>query len=117
MIDSIEPGEMKIGGKNYTFDVWIFGDGRVMQRDATLSSDNKVSVAEVQVILDNSLDMIALILGTGQKTSIEMSPEAKELLEKKKKIAVWDYPTDDAVKVFNDQLQKGQKIAAIMHLN
>ena len=36
---------------------------------------------------------------------------------KKKKIAIWDYSTEDAIKVFNEQLEKGQKMAAIFHLN
>ena len=117
MIESIEEGEIKISGKKYTFDVWIFGDGRVMQRDQTLSKDNKISTDEVQVILDNSQDIIAVVLGKGQKTEINMSDDAKKLLEKKKKIAVWDYSTGDAVKVFNEQIKKGKKIAAIFHLN
>ena len=117
MIDEVEEGMIKINGKKYTFDVWLFGDGRVMQRDMTLSKDNKISVEEVQVILDNSPDIVAIILGTGQKTHIGVSDEARKLLEKKKKIAIWDYNTEDAVKVYNDQISKGVKVAAIFHLN
>jgi len=117
MIDSVEPGEIKIGRCKYTFDVWIFGDGRVMLRDETLSKDNKISVEEVQVILDNSVDIVAIIIGSGQKTKIHISSEAKKFLEKKHKIAIWDYNTNDAVKVFNEQTKNGQKIAAIIHLN
>ena len=117
MIDAIEPGEIKVNGKKYTFDIWIFGDGRVMQRDATLSKDGKVSVDELTTVLDNSPEIVAVVIGSGQKTTIGISQEAKKLAEKKKKIAIWDYNTEDAVKVINEQLKNGQKIAAIIHLN
>jgi len=115
-IKSCEKGELNIDGTKYQFDVWIFSDGRVMQRDASLSKNNIIGMEEIQVILDNSQDLYAIILGNGQETHLSVD---REILKKlaKKQVPVWSYTTCDATVVFNKQVKEGKKVAAILHLN
>lgn len=59
-VDSIKDGEITVDGSNYKFSVWIFTDGRVMERQA-IESD-KVAVDEIDTMIGNSENLREIVI-------------------------------------------------------
>jgi hypothetical protein len=59
-VDSIKEGEISVDGSKYGFSVWIFTDGRVMERQAIKLE--KVAPDEIQTMIDNSEGLKEIVI-------------------------------------------------------
>ncbi len=59
-VDSIKDGEITVDGSKYSFSVWIFTDGRVMERQAIKS--DKVAVDEIETMIGNSENLKEIVI-------------------------------------------------------
>lgn len=92
-------------------DIVIYPDGRIENRYQHLTGDNHtVGKKEVARVLAGTA--ATLVVGTGQERTVQLSPEAAQILLTHR-IRYYLAPTPDAIKIFN-QLQPPK--AAIFHV-
>ena len=102
-IDHSQFGSITIDGKTYDYDVKIGLDGKVTKRKKKLSkqqygTSHIISEAEAKSVCEKGCDL--LIVGTGQEGNVRLSPEAEVYFDKKG-CKVLLYPTQEAIKSFN----------------
>ena len=108
-------GEVAVGGKVYTNDIWIRGDGKVKKRNKKLAKEqygtsHKIGPAELDKLCKGSPQTI--VIGMGQNGMAGLTPEGEAYLSTRG-IEVVCLPSAKAVKEFNRT--KGRK-AAIIHV-
>lgn len=107
-IDSIKQGEISVDGEKYAFDVWMFADGRVMERQAIDSS--KIASDEIQTIMDNSEGLQEVLIASVKE--IPVDKEAVELATGANVLLV-QCSLDEAMEFFNKE-SESKKIGAII---
>lgn len=84
-IDATSFGSITINGKTYDHDIVIKSGGELIKRKKKLSkkvygTSHKVSKGEIEFMLENKTSDI--IIGSGQYGVLELSDEAKKVLNK-----------------------------------
>jgi hypothetical protein len=107
-IDSVQHGEIVVDGEKYEFDVWVFTDGRVMERQAI--SRDKVAPDEVQTMIDNCEGLQELVIAGDKELPVDQ--EAIELATGKK-ILLAQCNLSELAEFFNKEAES-KKIGAIV---
>ncbi len=111
MIEGTGFGWIVIDGKRYNSDVLILATGEIKDRYENFSgSSHSLSKIEVDILLTGSPEVI--IVGTGQAGCLVIPKEIKDYI-KKKDVSCLQFPTPEAIKVFN---QEKRKKSALFHL-
>lgn len=114
-IDSTKFGEIVIDGKKY-HQVLIIGNS-VIERDyekleGLFGTSHKIGDWEVEELFKNSPEII--IIGTGQDGMMEVD---RSLYEKigNKNIELIITITPEAIKIYNEKIESGKRVNALIH--
>jgi len=110
-IDDYEFGEIEIEGKKYTDDVMIYSN-RVIS-NWKRKEGHSLYEEDIEEILRNPPDI--LVIGKGTQNRLRLLPETRRALEDKG-IIIEDKKTGRACKVFNDLVEEGKDVVAVLHL-
>jgi hypothetical protein len=107
-IENTTFGTITIDGKIFEHDVLIRLSGEVVKRKKKLSkkyygTSHVLSKEEAKFVFERGCD--ELIVGSGQKGNVRLSPEAAAFF-KKKDCKVLLQPTPDAIQIFNESHAK-----------
>jgi len=107
-IDSLKKGEISVDGNKYSFNVWLFADGRVMERQAIDSA--KIGSDEIQTMTDNIEGLQEIIIASENEMPVD-----KEAIEKATGASVLlvQCNLDEAMEFFNKEVDS-KKIGAIV---
>nr|MCK4930389.1 hypothetical protein [Nanoarchaeota archaeon] len=106
IINSTSFRSITIDNKEYPYDVWIFVDGSIKERNR----NHEFTIEEFEIITKGNPNI--LIIGTGQYGVVQIKEEVIKKAEEKGIELVID-KTPIAIKKFNEL--KDKKIAAAMH--
>ncbi len=110
MIEHYAFGRVTIDGAEYPFDV-ICHHGKV--RPWRREKGHKVSRKDLVSLVEEG--PAAIVFGTGAYGKMRLTGKARVYLEEQG-IEALSYPTEEAVKVFNDLERQGKDVAIAMHL-
>jgi hypothetical protein len=107
-IDSLKKGEVSVDGNKYTFNVWLFADGRVMERQAI--DGTKIAVDEIQTMMDNVDGLQEIVIASENELPVD-----KEAIEKATgaNVLLVQCNLGEAMEFFNKEVDS-KKIGAIM---
>lgn len=114
-IDEMGFGWIKVDGKKHRHDTVILPSGIVKRRKGgfLMFGSHSFKLKEFEGLLTEKVDII--IVGTGTDGVATLSEDAKNFLEKAG-IEWIALPSQNAVKKFNELIQCGRKVAAIIHV-
>jgi hypothetical protein len=107
-IDSFKYGEVIVKGKTYYSDVVVFWNGKVKMR----KKGHVFGIEEFVHILEKEPE--AVVLGTGVANMVRVTPEVKQLANRKGVKLFVDMP-GNAVDIFNGLIKDGKKAVAVIH--
>jgi hypothetical protein len=110
-INSSEFGEITIEGKTYAFDMYVCYNGEL--REAKLLERHLFSKEELSFLLKKNPEII--IIGTGQYGLVEVSKDVKKITSKRG-IELIKASTQEAIKKFNELVEKGRKVVGFFHI-
>lgn len=102
-------GSVTAGNKKYNHDVHVDPDGNIAPREG----DHKVSADEIRTVLKSNPEVI--VIGTGQFGCVKLSEEAVRVAEASG-VKVVRGRTPKAIKKFNELIDEGKRVAAIVHV-
>jgi hypothetical protein len=110
-IDLYQFGKIVIDGKVYTSDCLIFGDSI----DATWwrKQGHVLDPEDLQLVIEAKPAI--LVVGCGVPGLMKVSAETRQILHQEG-IELIDLGTGEAVTRFNELVEKGQNVAAALHL-
>lgn len=114
-IDGMGFGWIMINGKKHRHDVVIFPSGNVKRRKGgfLMFGSHTFKRKEFEELHTEKMD--ALIIGTGTEGVAVISEEARGFLEKTG-INLIVLPSLEAIKKFNELMECGKKVGAIIHV-
>jgi len=111
-IDHYSFGRMTVGGREFTSDLIIHPDGRIVNNWWRKEGHNLV-LEDIAGLLESFPNR--LIIGTGNSGVMAVEPRVLELC-RKRGIEVEALPTKEAVKRFNEAVKGNASLAACFHL-
>ncbi|ROQ91216.1 Mth938-like domain-containing protein [Desulfosoma caldarium] len=111
MIDGYRFGSMDIGGTTYQADLKIIGPQVIP--NWWRKEGHKVYVEDILDLLKAQPSV--LVIGRGSPGLMKPSDEVRRACQDKG-IELIDEPTQEAVRIFNDLVKAGKKVAAAFHL-
>jgi hypothetical protein len=108
-INSVKFGEIRVSGKDYYSDVFVFWDGKVELK----AKSHIICMDDMDFITKKKPD--ALVIGTGMQGVVKILPEVKEVLENRK-IKLFMDETPNAIDIFNGLKSRGKKVVGIFHV-
>lgn len=102
-------GSVTVDNKKFHHDVYVDPDGNIARREG----GHKVSADEIKSVLKSNPEVI--VIGTGQFGCVKLSEEAARGAEAHG-VEVFRARTPRAIKKFNEQVDEGKRIAAIVHV-
>lgn len=102
-------GSVTVGNKKFHHDIYVDPDGNIVPRE----SGHKVSAEEIRTILKSNPEVI--IIGTGQFGCVKLLAEATRVTEANG-VRVVRERTPIAIKKFNELVDEGKRIVAIVHV-
>jgi hypothetical protein len=114
-IDGMGFGWIIIDGRKHRHDVVIFPNGDVKRRRGgfLMFGSHSFKRKEFEELCAEKMDV--LVVGTGTDGVATISEEAKNFLEKTG-IALVVLPSLEAVKKFNELIERSKKVGAIIHV-
>jgi hypothetical protein len=114
-IDAMGFGWIIVDGKRHRHDVVIFPDGEVKRRKGgfLMFGSHTFKRKEFEELCMGKLDV--LVVGTGTEGVAKISEEARKFLENLR-ITLIELPSEDAIKKFNELVDKNGKVGAIIHV-
>lgn len=115
-MDNVKFGVMGIGGRKYRVrDVIIFPDGTVQRRkfDRWLASHHKYGKEDVEGLMIAGAETV--VVGTGIFSGVKLSDEMREY-SRNGNCKLVDLPSREAMQKFNDQVDSGNRIGALIHM-
>ncbi|KYK24800.1 hypothetical protein AYK26_02885 [Euryarchaeota archaeon SM23-78] len=106
IINSTSFKSITVDGKEYPYDIWIFADGTVKERNR----NHEFTLEEFETITKGGPEV--LIIGTGQYGVVKISEEVFKAAKEKAIEIIYD-KTPEAIKRFNEV--QGKKMAAAIH--
>ncbi len=108
-------GKIAVDGKVYDHDVVVYPSGRIERRKKWLSKEkhgtsHKLDPDELREYMVE--DFESLIVGTGFYGYLSLLPESRSLVRGKE---VYELPTAEAVKLFNE-VHRRKRVLAIFHV-
>ena len=110
-IDSYSFGVMKVNGIEYTSDLIIFPDK--IRSDWWRKQGHSLAIEDLDDVLDFKPEV--LVVGKGASGLMEMPASTEKLLQQAG-IEVLAESTGRAWALFNEQIEKGRKVAGAFHL-
>ena len=110
-VDSYQFGRIVIDGKAYSSDCLILGD--CVRADWWREEGHLLAVEDLQSVI--AARPSVLVVGCGASGLMRVTEKAKHLLEEND-IELVALDTHTAVKKFNELADKGENIAAALHL-
>jgi len=113
-IEALSFGVIKIDGRKIRRDVLIDGEGNLKLRRGGLFifGSHRIKRAEVE---EASKGARYLIVGTGIMGKAKLTPNAQNFLREKGLEAIV-LPSREAVRKFNELVDKGERVSAIIHI-
>lgn len=111
MIDSYQFGQIFIDGKDYYYDVMVDWQGKVEKW--WRKESHKVAPEDIKQALDLNPEVI--VIGTGDSGIAEVLAQTQEIILNKG-IGIFVGKTSEAVKRFNNHLNKNKKVVGLFHL-
>lgn len=108
-IEEYKFGSFRIDGKQYLDDIKIVS-GRV--KFWQTRERHILKIEEMKDLIESNPE--AIIIGTGASGFLQVSPEIRDEIMRKR-IPLFVDKTESACKLFNDFIQKGKRVAAILH--
>lgn len=108
-IESVEFGEILIGGKTYYSDVVVWKEGK----PGLLPKTHLVDLNLLRQLLKKKPDCV--VIGVGLRGTVKILPEVRELLEGRRTALFLDR-TENALQIYNGLLCLGRNPAGIMHV-
>ncbi len=108
-IDSTSFGKIVIDGQEYKYDVFVFADGSIRERQR----EHTISKEEIELLASPKPEFI--VIGTGQSGVAKVSAQARDLAQTKC-IHLMIAETPDAINLFNALSEQGKKAAGLFHL-
>lgn len=102
-------GRVTVGKKAFHHDVYVDPDGNLAPREG----GHRVSADEIRTILKSNPEVI--VIGTGQFGCVKLLEEAARVAEAHG-VKVVKERTPVAIKKFNELVDEGKRIAAIVHV-
>jgi len=114
-INSTKFGQIVIAGKKYS-QVLIIGE-KIIERDydklkKLFGTAHKIVDWEIDQLLSNNPEVI--VIGTGQDGLLEVDEEFKQQMADRG-IGVIIDKTPEALKIYNERIQAGQRTNALIH--
>ncbi len=103
-------GEIMVNGIRRDHDVMIFGDNLT---DWIRDEGHKVKLIDLKELVDKKPQII--VFGKGSEGKLEVAEEALDELDSLG-IEVFSYKTPESVDAYNDLVESGKKVAALLHL-
>ncbi len=107
-VDEYDFGRIIVDGKKYNHDVIVFWDGKIEKW--WRKEGHKVCVEDIEKILEKNPEII--VFGTGKYGVMKVGSDVKNLLQKEN-IKCIEKISDDAVKEFNEKVNKSKVVLAI----
>ncbi len=107
-IDSVKWGELKIDGKLYYSDMYVYWDGKAEMRKKSHLFDMDEFVKLLQK------DPKIIVVGTGFNGVVKVPEEVSQMAEDKK-VELFLETTPKAAEVFNAFAGEGKKVIAVLH--
>ncbi len=114
-IDRMGFGWIIVNGKKHRHDVVIFPSGAVKKRKGgfLMFGSHTFKREEFEELFKEKMDV--LIVGTGTNGVAKISEDAKSVIDKAK-VELMVLPSQEAVEKFNELIQCGKKVGAIIHV-
>lgn len=114
-IDGMSFGWIMVDGKKYRHDVVIFPSGKIKRRKGgfLMFGSHSFKRKEFEELCIEKADV--LVVGTGTDGVAKISGEAKDFLEKAETELIV-LPSSEAIKKFNELVECGKKVGAIIHV-
>lgn len=110
-IDSFHFGQIVIDNKEYTNDCIILND--MVLPDWWRKEGHKLGIEDINPVIEAKPSI--LIVGCGTMKKMKIANDTRKLLQKNN-IEMIALDTPKAAEKFNELINKGQKIAAALHL-
>ncbi len=104
-------GNIVIDGEKFTNDVIVFPDR--VRPEWWREDGHTCNPEDIQEVV--AYDPEIVIIGTGDPGRMDVPEKTRELLGERK-IELISTPTRQAVSLFNEKLENGQKVAGAFHL-
>jgi len=114
-IDSFSFGSIVVDGKKYRKDLIFLPDGTVKQRKGGhwMFGDHNIKREEIEELFRAGAEVAIVGVGTSSKASV--SDEAKKYTQEAN-LDLSVLPSRDAVEKWNQLLDQGKKVAALIHI-
>ncbi len=115
-LEAVRPGVVRVGGRTFDRDVYVFASGKVRKRkrrhyDPATASAHRVGPREIERLCAGGPEVV--FVAAGQGGQVELSDEATRFLERRA-IDLTSLPTAEAVEAFN---RCKQRKAALIHVS
>lgn len=110
-VDAYSFGQITVNGEEYENDLIAYPDA--VQTGWRRQESHILRTGDLQEVLDSAPDH--LIVGTGASGRMQLTPETRTDL-KNRHIRCTEAPTDEAVQLFNEEVEKGVNAAGAFHL-
>lgn len=110
-IDSYAFGSMMVNGKEYREDLIVFSDK--VRSNWWRKEGHKLLLDDLAEVIDYQPEV--LIVGKGASGCMTVSDETRDALQEKN-IKIIDRNTDQAYKIFNEEIKKATKVVGAFHL-
>ena len=115
-IESLKFGSIVIGGKTYRRDILMLPDGTVTLRRGSIRfgiGSNVIKKGEIDELVKANPEVV--VVGTGMNAWAKLAGDA-ELCLKETKVELIALPSQKAVEKFNQLIDEGKRVAAIIHI-
>jgi hypothetical protein len=114
-IDSFNFGFIVVDDKQYDHDIIILPDGTVKERHAGRGRLGSHTISRDEILSLTREQPDSILIGTGVHGMAKVARDAEFFLtDPQYDIAA--LPTPDAVKKFNQLIEDGEKVAALIHI-
>ena len=114
-IDRFSFGSITVDGKKYRRDLIFLPDGTVKRRKGGfwMFGDHNIKREEIEELFQAGAEVALVGIGTSSKALV--SDEAKEYVQEAN-LNLSVLPSTDAVGKWNQMLDQGKKVAALIHI-
>ena len=114
-INSFNFGFIVVDDKQYSRDIIILSDGTIKDRDPAKGrlGSHTISKSEIEELIKGQSDVV--LIGTGVQGMARVARDAEHyLMQPDLNITV--LPSSQVVKKFNQHVEDGEKVAALIHV-
>ena len=114
-VDSLDFGSIVVDGKPYAYDVLLLPDGTVREREAdkAMFGNHTIKRNEIEPLVKAKPETI--VVGTGTSGLARVSADA-EGYAREANLNLVVLPSSEAIKKFNQLVDEGRSVAALIHI-